>query len=94
MAFNVIVEETDDHAKNFSFLMRPNGKWELAPAYDLTGCHFSVADRDFNSWANLHELSVNGKTSGITDGDLLRVAERFSVGTASEVWDEVKCVCQ
>ena len=94
MVFNVLVEETDDHTKNFSFLMRPNGKWELAPAYDLTGCHFSVADLDFNSWANPHALSVNGKTSGITDDDLLRVAERFGIGTARGALDEVKSACR
>lgn len=27
---------TDDHAKNFSFLMDKQGKWTLSPAYDLT----------------------------------------------------------
>ena len=27
---------TDDHNKNFSFIMHPDGNWELAPAYDLT----------------------------------------------------------
>lgn len=90
MAFNVYNEETDDHTKNFSFIMRPDGKWELAPAYDLTGCHFSAADRDFNSWANPHALSVNGKTSGITDEDLLAVAERYGIGTADRALADVK----
>ena len=32
MAFNVLADESDDHTKNFSFLMRENGRWELAPA--------------------------------------------------------------
>ena len=44
MAFNVLIGETDDHTKNFSFLMREGGAWKLAPAYDLTGCHFSAVD--------------------------------------------------
>ena len=35
MAFNVYNGEMDDHTKNFSFLMREGGAWELAPAYDL-----------------------------------------------------------
>ena len=35
MVFNVITDNKDDHAKNFSFICR-NGKWSLAPAYDLT----------------------------------------------------------
>ncbi len=34
--FNVLAHNRDDHAKNFSFLMNPNGKWTLSPAYDLT----------------------------------------------------------
>lgn len=94
MAFNIIMEETDDHTKNFSFLMRPNGKWELAPAYDLTGCHFSVDDKDFNSWANPHALSVNGKTSGITDDDLLHVADKFGIGTAREILRDIHAVAK
>lgn len=90
MAFNVLIEEVDDHTKNFSFLLRESGKWELAPAYDLTGCHFSVEDKNFNAWSNPHVLSVNGKTGNITDDDLLLVAERFGIGTASRVLEEVR----
>jgi len=90
MAFNVYNEETDDHAKNFAFLMREDGRWELAPAYDLTGCHFSVADRAFQAWTNVHALSVNGKTGLIGDSDLLAVAERFGIGTAEDILREVK----
>jgi serine/threonine-protein kinase HipA len=35
MAFNVYAHNMDDHARNFSFICR-EGKWSLAPAYDLT----------------------------------------------------------
>ncbi len=35
MAFNVFAHNMDDHARNFSFICR-DGKWSLAPAYDLT----------------------------------------------------------
>ena len=90
MAFNVCIEEVDDHTKNFAFLMKEGGAWELAPAYDLTGCHFSAADKDFEGWANPHVLSVNGKNSGIGDDDLLAVAERFGIGTAPRALAEVK----
>lgn len=90
MAFNVLIEEVDDHTKNFSFLMRENGKWELAPAYDLTGYHFSVGDKDFEGWSNPHVLSVNGKVGNIGDDDLLAVAERFGIGTAKRALREVK----
>ena len=90
MAFNVYIEEVDDHTKNFSFLMREGGDWELAPAYDLTGYHFSVDDKDFEAWANPHVLSVNGKTGNITEEDLIAVAERFGIGTAKRVLKEIK----
>ena len=35
MVFNIVCDNKDDHAKNFSFLCK-NGKWTLAPAYDIT----------------------------------------------------------
>ena len=35
MVFNILCDNKDDHAKNFSFLCE-NGKWTLAPAYDIT----------------------------------------------------------
>lgn len=34
--FNVLSHNRDDHSKNFSFLMKYNGDWRFAPAYDLT----------------------------------------------------------
>jgi serine/threonine-protein kinase HipA len=36
--FNVIFNNRDDHAKNFSFILGENRRWKLAPAYDLTFC--------------------------------------------------------
>ena len=93
MAFNVYNGEMDDHTKNFSFLMREGGRWELAPAYDLTGCHFSPADSAWGDWQNQHALSVNGKFSHITDDDLLAVGERYGIGTASKVLARVKEAC-
>ena len=92
MAFNVYNKEMDDHTKNFSFMMREGGTWELAPAYDLTGNHFSAADSDWSDWQNQHALSVNGKFSRITDEDILLVGERYGLGTASKVLSQVKSV--
>ena len=36
MVFNILANNTDDHNKNFSFIMSEDGTWGLAPAYDLT----------------------------------------------------------
>ena len=92
MAFNVYNREMDDHTKNFSFLMSEDGRWRLAPAYDLTGCHFSAADSQFDDWQNQHALSVNGKFSRISDDDILAVGEKYAVGTASKVLSGVRDV--
>ena len=92
MAFNVYNREMDDHTKNFSFLMTEDGTWHLAPAYDLTGCHFSAADAQFDDWQNQHALSVNGKFSGIGDDDLLAVAEKYAIGTAPNVLSRIRDV--
>lgn len=35
MVFNLVCDNKDDHAKNFSFICR-RGVWSLAPAYDIT----------------------------------------------------------
>lgn len=90
MAFNVLVGEHDDHTKNFSFLMRQGGRWELAPAYDLTGRHDSVDDPALYEWSNRHALSVNGKFSSIGDADILSVGERYGIGNAKDLLDEVR----
>ena len=36
MVFNILANNTDDHNKNFSFIMHEDGTWQLAPAYDIT----------------------------------------------------------
>ena len=36
MIFNVLANNTDDHNKNFSFIMSEDGTWRLSPAYDIT----------------------------------------------------------
>ena len=94
MAFNVYSDETDDHSKNFSFMLEEGGPWRLAPAYDLTGgvppeAPEGDARRD---WTNCHAMSINGKQSNITDDDLLEVAERYSIGSAESMLAEIKNV--
>jgi serine/threonine-protein kinase HipA len=36
VVFNVIFNNRDDHPKNFAYLMSAEGKWTLAPAFDVT----------------------------------------------------------
>jgi serine/threonine-protein kinase HipA len=84
MVFNVIARNCDDHTKNFSFLLRQGGKWELAPAYDI--CH---AYRPGSEWVSQHALSINGKRKDITKRDLLVIGESIRCKKASEIVDEI-----
>jgi serine/threonine-protein kinase HipA len=84
MVFNVISRNCDDHSKNFSFLLRQGGKWELAPAYDL--CH---AFRPGSEWVSQHALSINGKRKDITKADLLVIGESIRCKKASVIIDEI-----
>jgi len=84
MVFNVIARNCDDHTKNFSFLLRQGGKWELAPAYDL--CH---AYRLGSEWVSQHALSINGKRNDITKSDLLVIGESIGLKKASDIIEEI-----
>jgi serine/threonine-protein kinase HipA len=85
MVFNVMGRNCDDHTKNFSFLLRQGGTWELAPAYDVTFAHNPASE-----WTNQHLMSVNGKFKDITYSDLLAVADRFGIGSAPQVIEQVR----
>lgn len=87
MVFNVLARNCDDHTKNFSFRLKRDEKWKLAPAYDL--CH---SYRPGSKWVSQHSLSINGKRAGITRGDLLALAEGVNVKKAGQVIDEVQAV--
>lgn len=85
MAFNVMATNCDDHTKNISFLLREGGRWELAPAYDVT-----FAFNPAGEWTWQHLMAVNGKFGGIARSDLLAVAERFGIGSAPKVLRQVR----
>ena len=91
IVFNVEVDECDDHTKNFAFMLKEGGEWELAPAYDLTGSDFPSND-PWTAHGGNHQLSINGKRSQISDKDLFKVADRFGIGTAERVLKDVKSV--
>jgi serine/threonine-protein kinase HipA len=84
IAFNVMAANCDDHTKNVSFLLREGGVWELAPAYDVTHAYNPQGE-----WTYQHLMSVNGKFADISGDDLMAVADRFGVGTAPQVLQQV-----
>jgi serine/threonine-protein kinase HipA len=85
MVFNIMSKNCDDHTKNFSFLLREGGSWELAPAYDVTFAHNPDGE-----WTNQHLMSVNQKFKEFTIEDLMTVADRFEIGEASSIIDQVR----
>lgn len=82
MVFNVLIENKDDHAKNFSFIYR-EGKWQLAPAYDLTRCS--------QGYNGEHATCVMGKGNP-ADSDMIAAAEsiRISRCRAQEIIAEMR----
>ena len=58
--------------------------WTLAPAHDVTHAHNPDGE-----WTNKHLLEVNCKFTGIDRADLLAVADRFCIGTATKVMQRV-----
>jgi len=84
MVFNVIARNCDDHTKNFSFRLQKDGKWELAPAYDI--CHAYKPD---HRWVSRHALSINGKRKDITRKDLIVIGQSIKNKKASSIIDEI-----
>ena len=80
MAFNVYAHNMDDHARNFSFICR-EGKWSLAPAYDLTN----------DCTLGEHASTINYK--GLpSDEDLITVGMniRMSRERCQQIMEEVR----
>jgi len=84
IALNVMAANCDDHSRNFSFLLKQGGRWELAPAYDVTHAYNPQGE-----WTYQHLMGVNGKFAGITRADLLAMAERFGIGAAPKLLKQV-----
>ena len=85
MVFNILANNTDDHNKNFSFLMDEFGHWRLSPAYDLTYI--------FNNGGflpeRMHCLMMQGKLLGHTIEDALALARENGIRKAARIIEEV-----
>ena len=64
--FNVLTHNRDDHAKNFAYRMDAQGRWRLAPAFDLS---YSQGP------GGQHSTSVAGEGARPGRADLMRVAK-------------------
>lgn len=70
MVFNVLSNNTDDHNKNFSFIMAKDGSWRLAPAYDIT----YIINRGGYLPNEEHCMYIRAKLCGITRDDAIDFA--------------------
>lgn len=85
MVFNVLIDNQDDHAKNFSFIYDDvNRTYRLSPAYDIT---------PGRTYYGEHTTSVNGKGKNITDDDMLKVAisNKIEPTAARQIIEKCKC---
>jgi serine/threonine-protein kinase HipA len=87
MVFNVLATNYDDHTKNFSFILKKNEDWRLAPAYDLC---FSFDET--NHWVNKQTLSVNGKRLKITKDDLMTIAKDNNIKKGEKIINQINIV--
>lgn len=87
MVFNVLATNYDDHTKNFSFILKKDEKWRLAPAYDLC---FSFDPS--NHWVNKQTLSVNGKRLEITKNDLMTIAKDNNIKKGEKIIDDINAI--
>jgi len=86
MAFNVVARNQDDHVKNIAFLMDKQGKWTLAPVFDMTYSY-----NPSGSWTNRHQMSLNGKRDEFSLDDFKAAADTISMkrGRAETILGEV-----
>ncbi|HEY4081577.1 MAG TPA: type II toxin-antitoxin system HipA family toxin [Burkholderiaceae bacterium] len=81
-AFNVLMNNRDDHAKNLAFMWEADGSWHLAPPYDLTYCA---------GYQGEHFMDVAGEGRAPTRQHILQAAQAAGLPrpVAEEAIDEV-----
>ena len=81
MVFNVCIKNRNDHAKNFSFILREN-QWFLSPAYNLMPC---------SGFNGTHETTLNGQGNP-SRNDIFAVAENIGLNKqrVSTIYDEIR----
>ena len=102
MVFNILANNTDDHNKNFTFIMDRQGTWRLSPAYDMTyifdtGGYLPNKDHYmtyiFDTGGYLpnkdHCLMIGGKLQGITRDDGVQFARDNGIRRPDAIIREV-----
>ena len=87
MVFNIVARNQDDHVKNIALLMDKEGRWSLAPAFDVTYSYNPAG-----AWTATHQMTLNGKRDGFTLADFTACAKSALMkrGRAAAIIGEVQ----
>ena len=87
MVFNIVSRNQDDHVKNIAFLMDKQGRWSLAPGFDVTYSY-----NPSGSWTATHQMTLNGKRDDFTMKDFEACAKSSLMkrGRAATIVEEVR----
>lgn len=87
LAFNIVARNQDDHVKNIAFLMDQQGRWSLAPAFDVIYSY-----NPSGIWTATHQMTMNGKRDGFTLEDFRACAKHALMkrGRAETIIEEVR----
>lgn len=82
MIFNMLIDNTDDHAKNHAFLRRPEGGLELSKAYDIPPQMNGMGEQ---------ALPIAPDQPDFTRAAAIASSKRFGLSEreAREIWDSV-----
>jgi serine/threonine-protein kinase HipA len=83
MVFNFLAGNTDDHNKNFEFLMGKDGVWHLAPAYDITFTQCSPHGR------SSHCLTLKGKADNVTVEEMVEFGLDEGIPSPAKIVSQV-----
>lgn len=80
LLFNILMHNVDDHARNFSFIMDPTGKWSLSPAYDIS---YPILEH------NDHYMTLNGKNESFRMDDIMSIAYTYRIINHEEIYSKI-----
>ena len=85
LVFNILANNTDDHNKNFTFIMDRQGIWRISPAYDMT----YIFDTGGYLPNMEHCLMIGGKLEDISREDVIQFARDNGIRRPDAIIREV-----
>lgn len=79
--FNYLSGVTDDHDKNFSFIMSEDGSWKLSPAYDVT---FTVNYKN-RFIGDRHVMSIEENDRLVSRSQFMKLASENDIRNADSI---------